>query len=90
MCEMKEEISKQKFKEIFLIGFGACYDLEKLASALKISVEKAKDKVMGLENEGLAEVQYRENKVYCFQLTKKGQKIFDDPKYLNWKVELGY
>lgn len=87
---MLKKLSKEKFRDIFLIGFGLCYDMSRFASTLKISIDEVKKKVTALEKEGLVEIQYRDGMIYCFQLTKKGQKIFDDSKYSDWKVEFGY
>lgn len=86
---MKDMISKQDFKFLFLIDF-MNYNDPNLLSDNEISEKEAEDKLNELEKRGLIKIEHREGKIYGSQLTEKGKDIMEDKNYLEWKEEFGY
>lgn len=84
------EISKRDFAILFYVEFQGDNYPKELAKQLKISENEAEAELLRLEKKGLIKIEYREGEIYGSQLTGEGAKIFNDDKYINWKVELGY
>ncbi len=85
-----EKVSKKDFEILFYIEFGAFNDPKGLSSKLGISEKEAEEKIKEFEKRELITMEYREGKIYGSQLTEKGKQIWNNKKYLNWKVEGGY
>lgn len=83
-------ITREIFKIIYAVGFWSDTSLKGIKFVTKLNEKKSEQLLKKLEKEEIVFIEYRNNKIYSSKLTKKGQKIFDDKKYLNWKVELGY
>ncbi len=88
--EEKEEITKQEFEVLFNIEFMNITDPKTISSRLEISEKEAENILKKLEQKGLIKIEYRENKACSSQLTSKGSEVYENDKYLNWKLELGY
>ena len=78
------------FKFIFWIEFMGLNDSVRLSDKMGISEEDAEKKLVELKKQGFIEIENREGKIYGSRLTEKGKEIFNDDKYKNLKMELGY
>jgi predicted transcriptional regulator len=83
-------ITKQIFEAIFHIEFMNQNNPELLSKAMEIQEKEATKILLELEKQGIIKIQKKENKIYGSQLTEKGKEIFNNKKYLNWKLKLGY
>jgi hypothetical protein len=83
-------IPKEIFKVIYAVGFWSDTSLSGIKHVTKLDEKKIEQILKKLEKEKVAIREYRDKKIYSSKLTEKGQKIFDNKKYLNWKLELGY
>ena len=83
-------ITKEDFEVLFWIEFMNYNDPKKLSQQMGLSEKEAEIKLKKLEKNELIKRENRFGKLYGYNLTEKGLKIWEDQKYLDWKVELGY
>ena len=87
---MQQKISKKDFEILHWIEHMCFNNPKQLSEQVEISKQKAEKKLIQFEKRGLIKIEYREGKIYGSQLTDKGKQIWEDDKYLNWKLELGF
>ncbi len=84
------EITKNEFEVLYGIEFWNKGDPQGIANVTNISEKDAETLLKSLEEKGLIKIEIRDGKIYGAQLTSKGSEIYEDDKYLNWKLEWGY
>lgn len=83
-------MKKKDFEILFAIAFWHKGDSEGISQEVGITKKEAEKRLKEFEREGLIGIKMKNQKIYDLWLTKEGWKKFDDKKYLNWKLELGY
>jgi NTP pyrophosphatase (non-canonical NTP hydrolase)/predicted transcriptional regulator len=84
------EVSEIEFKAIFWIEHMHYNNPNSLANQINLNNEEAKNLLLSLEEKGLIQIEYREDKIYGSRLTKDGKDIFNDERWSKLKMELGY
>jgi len=81
------EIEREDYEILWRIGNSWETDPEKAATSSGMSVQQSNHAFIRLENMGLIELEFREEKIYGASLTEKGKAVVEDEQYADWNPE---